>query len=621
MSDVPTTQNIQLPNVISSAVGKSGAAVLASIPTPPPSIAYLPAGADVRAAITLLTGEGAQINVGDTVTDLRTNLSLPPDALLDMKLISIDDKGVAHMRILSVNGHPISQLLPDPVQSLRQMGAQAPTATQAAPLPAPALSETALSNLPTETQITISKGTAFPATLISGSATAPNTPTQMDVPFPAGKGVKHLPLGSQLTLQLEKVTLPKGEAKATENQPLKMAQATATKAAPQTAGTAKTATISPAQTAAIIGKASPAQATTATAAAKTAAAQKISPLLSAQETAGKGKTAGSVARMATPMPTKSPAGAYSAHLSTGTIGWGENPSAVLTRVNATVLPGTMGGSPILRTDNGALIALQTQTPLPPGAQVSLAVTSATPPIAQADVPPPLPLSAGMGWPALDEALTTLQQKDPAAAARIGAALPALNKSLPANMIAFTNALQIGDINAWVGSDVLQSIRHFAPQSAQRLERDFRELASRAKDEKEWRPVRLPLQTSGGIQAITMIVHYPKQDAEEDTEAEKRRKKGSDPGTRFLIEVNLSQLGPIQIDGLAHEKERRLDLVMRLKKAFPEEISQEIRRIFNNTMQAIDYAGTISLSVTEDFFNPPEEEDLSAPSLHQSDLIV
>jgi hypothetical protein len=87
----------------------------------------------------------------------------------------------------------------------------------------------------------------------------------------------------------------------------------------------------------------------------------------------------------------------------------------------------------------------------------------------------------------------------------------------------------------------------------------------------------------------------------DREHEKEDAEEKQPATRFLVEVDLSRLGQIQIDGLVHAKE--LDLVVRSKTALSPSMRQEINQIFTKACDGAGVAGRIAFQATPRFVEP------------------
>ncbi len=77
------------------------------------------------------------------------------------------------------------------------------------------------------------------------------------------------------------------------------------------------------------------------------------------------------------------------------------------------------------------------------------------------------------------------------------------------------------------------------------------------------------------------------------------------GTRFMIEVNMSRLGPFQFDGLTRKK--HVDLMVRTHQELPKPMREDIRSIFGNTITALGHTGTIGFRAVPKFEISPIEQ--------------
>ncbi len=80
----------------------------------------------------------------------------------------------------------------------------------------------------------------------------------------------------------------------------------------------------------------------------------------------------------------------------------------------------------------------------------------------------------------------------------------------------------------------------------------------------------------------------KQRSEEENEEEE-----SDQGARFVIDLNLSQLGRLQLDGLLKKENRQFDLIIRSDNYLPPEIQNNIRGIFQKAMELTNNTGGLT----------------------------
>ena len=74
----------------------------------------------------------------------------------------------------------------------------------------------------------------------------------------------------------------------------------------------------------------------------------------------------------------------------------------------------------------------------------------------------------------------------------------------------------------------------------------------------------------------------------------RRKRRDDddtgPETRFVIDVDLTRMGRIQMDGLIIEDKKRFDLIIRTENRLTSKIENDIRTIFINANEMTGTSG-------------------------------
>ena len=269
-------------------------------------------------------------------------------------------------------------------------------------------------------------------------------------------------------------------------------------------------------------------------------------------------------------------------------------------LHGTVSGATTTGQPIVTTPN-ATLALANAVPLPAGTRVTVEVTgSPTPPPQSA---PTLGAREGLfltrEWPALREAVETLQQADPAAARQLtGSVLPRADAQLAANILIFLGALRGGDVRAWLGDGPLRAIQRLRPEVAGRLQDDFRQLGRMADEpiSGDWRAALIPFAGGADIQQVRLLLRRNRDD--EDGE-------GGDSGTRFVVDLELSRLGRLQLDGLSRQRGRRLDLIVRSAEPLPGRMRDDIRGIFRDAVGLTGLDGGVTFQA-----RPPNFVDVT-----------
>ena len=268
-------------------------------------------------------------------------------------------------------------------------------------------------------------------------------------------------------------------------------------------------------------------------------------------------------------------------------------------VQGTVQGTTGAGQPIIRTPQG-LIALDTTTRIPDGALIRLEVLSSSKPasaasIAQATTSPSQAL--GKKWPALEEALLTMRDSNPAVSDHLSNALiPRPDQRMAANIIFFLKALGRGNLKNWADDQTLRAISKFKPGLLKKLENDFAALSTKSKQptSTDWKIAYVPMQGDGNLQQIRI--------AQRDHQEEEEEGDKDEGGLRFVIDIDLSQMGPMQFDGLAKEKTKKFDLIIRTNSTLAGHVRKDIHDIFENSMDAVGFDGNIVFQVTSQFVN-------------------
>ncbi|MBY6265748.1 hypothetical protein EI613_28090 [Azospirillum sp. 412522] len=258
-------------------------------------------------------------------------------------------------------------------------------------------------------------------------------------------------------------------------------------------------------------------------------------------------------------------------------------------LRGTVAGSTPQGQPILATKQG-MLALNVPASLPQGATVTAALADlarATQAAAPALPGPPGPLD-GRDWPAMRQLMATLAAADPALAKTMLATMPQPNRKLTAALGFFLAAMRGGDAQGWLGDDAASALDKTGRRDLlERLEKDFDTLAREAAEPLpgDWRSYTIPLMDANGPKPIRLHVHPLKEDEESGG------KERSKPGSRFVIDLDLSRFGPMQLDGLV--RPNHFDLILRSHAALPPELRVELIQVFADSVRAVGYTGGLS----------------------------
>ena len=557
---LPSAPTAAAPPVIDFALPPPQAALAAS-----GIIAATVASSDAESVLVLKTDFGP--------IALKTNISLPSGTPVELRLFAGPPAGAA---ILTANGQPIGygalRAAPTPPVPLPANGTPAPAAAAAPPA------------APTEQ---VALGQTVRATVVT-PAPAPEAP----------------PAGSQLTLRLSVAAPPSTAASPAPSAPPATPPAAAFRApaAPvvaTTPGLTPPATPVPAPVSSAGAWSGPSASATAAYAAAAPTAPPATPAATAPGAAAPTIAAPTVAAgqtLARPVTVPVTAPATAATVAT--------PAASSEAPAANLIPGTIGLSAgtvtVLDTPIGRL-SLDQRLDLAPGTLVNLERLA----VAASDDPPPASVQAltspalGSDWPALNDALQTLERVAPGLASQLRADLsPTTAPRLAATLLFFVGVLN-GGAN-WPSDAVSAALTTAGRADLKtRLQKDVDDLRRLGADpaKGDWRVLTLPLLDEGGVQPIRL---YVRRDADEQT-PEQRAERGS----RFVLDLDMSRLGALQLDGLV--RKGRFDLVLRSHEPMATDIKTDMASIFRDSLAAGGFTGDIAFVTTARFPVAPLQE--------------
>jgi len=271
-------------------------------------------------------------------------------------------------------------------------------------------------------------------------------------------------------------------------------------------------------------------------------------------------------------------------------------STVSLRVAAVALPGTAfpavtgglagevtieGGPdherPVLRLPGGSLRLPATVVALP-GTQLAVELLATAPPTAAREPEPDRLVGELQG------ALAARAVTDPASAASLLDRLPAPGRKLTAAALLFLAAARQGDLGGWLDAAAPAPAANDDHEPLKRLAgawRGFTGEADAARDSGDgWRPWLIPLFDGVGLRPLLFqLRRHPSRSA------------GGVAETRFLLDLDLSALGALQLDGLI--RARRFDLILRGAGRLDAQMRRELASLFHDSLGAVGYAGVLS----------------------------
>ena len=198
------------------------------------------------------------------------------------------------------------------------------------------------------------------------------------------------------------------------------------------------------------------------------------------------------------------------------------------------------------------------------------------------------------WPVFQEIEQSLMQANTQAVQVFNAVLP--NAAAPAQMgttvMFFVAAMRAGDIQGWLGDKAVDAIKRAGKSDLLgRLGRELSGLARMNADtiSGDWRALSLPLAWQNDIHKIAL--YYRREDDGQNADDQSAGNK-----TRFIMDLNLSNMGKVQLDGLFTgnpETAGRLDLVLRTEQSFTQAMKQDMRSAYKSALEETQITGELS----------------------------
>ncbi|MDE2029439.1 MAG: hypothetical protein KGI97_02630 [Alphaproteobacteria bacterium] len=263
------------------------------------------------------------------------------------------------------------------------------------------------------------------------------------------------------------------------------------------------------------------------------------------------------------------------------------PELAPNQILATVTGNAPDGKLILQTKEATLL-LKAPAAAPIGSQVILT--------AEAAAPPPLltlPQADALNLPSLPQTIAALAQIAPQLLPQLfDAHILQPNESLPGTLLLLFGAFKKGDPSGAIGNAAVASlIKAGKNDLVASLSHDLGHAAQGAQDTVvgQWQSYPIPLYAQQQFQALTLYVRNEK----EGGHGEGRGGDGA-PKTRFVIDMRLSKLGPMQLDGFVRPK--KLDMVLRSETALPEGLHHNLREGYIKALGATGLTGSLNFQV-------------------------
>lgn len=170
---------------------------------------------------------------------------------------------------------------------------------------------------------------------------------------------------------------------------------------------------------------------------------------------------------------------------------------------------------------------------------------------------------------------------------------------------FIAALKGGNFRDWLGSANVKSLEEKGYKSLlHKAEGEFMSLAKQFVEPHpgNWQSLFFPVMAGGELQQLRSFI---KREKKKNAEGEAT----GDEDTRFVVEMELSHLGEMQMDGLVKRRDERLqfDLIIRSHEPLPISLQKDIESIFTGTAEVTGYRGQITFQTVYNFPLHPIED--------------
>ena len=248
------------------------------------------------------------------------------------------------------------------------------------------------------------------------------------------------------------------------------------------------------------------------------------------------------------------------------------------------------------------ITLATPNFIPPGTTISFLITTILNPLT-------IGLAAGMAdhsaevimethrWPELDEALRVLNKDHPILGQQVmNAILPKAGTTLAANINFLVSAIRSGDIKNWLGDAPIRALQRTKPELISRLSDNFSQITKLSDDSTPsiWRSYPLPFLNGHEIEQIRLYIKRKSENDDDGVEL-------TDHGTRFILDLNLSHMGRLQLDGLVRSSQKQFDLILRTDNPLRQMLQNGIRDVFQKALEQTGHIGGLTFQAAPAVF--------------------
>jgi hypothetical protein len=275
-----------------------------------------------------------------------------------------------------------------------------------------------------------------------------------------------------------------------------------------------------------------------------------------------------------------------------------------TRFTAIVSSKSSNGLQTLSLPDGRTFQAHSNKALPIGSEVTVKITpNGDAEITQLNLPQAnakveAVLEFSRRWEGLEKALQVLRKSHPHAASKLEAALPNPGKALLPTLLQFAEAVSNQSALKFLGDETLNLLRSLGIDFTADLS-SLNQLQQRTDAPDNWRAFYFPFLTDD--KDLDQGSMYWRNKKDED----------GNKNTRFVVNLSLSEIGPVQIDGLMQDK--TMMLKVRLHELPTENFEDTLNDIVQTALEPLEITGKVNVEITNSFETDPLHEILQQES--------
>lgn len=205
------------------------------------------------------------------------------------------------------------------------------------------------------------------------------------------------------------------------------------------------------------------------------------------------------------------------------------------------------------------------------------------------------------WPAMEESLAALMGTNAAAAGSLASKTAQGGAKLANSLLFFLKAAGMAGNSNWIGTNVEAALARSSQLALSSLRSDIAQMATLAGETVgEWRPILLPFDARGGEVPLAALLLGQKPDVDPDDQHNNQDpdQNGKPDNQRFILQIQFSVLGDIQLDG--NIRKQVFDLTVRSRTALSATLQQDASDLFYRALTANGYSGTIDFNQQDTF---------------------